>query len=111
MGTTFRFLAGGGDAREGVFGDGRTSALRGPPARGRSHVRSRPRVRHLPQDRLQDPQSLQGVWARSPVRPLQTAVRYANQLPLQIESLIIRAKKERSHWGARKIRELLVKRL
>ena len=37
--------------------------------------------------------------------------RYANQLPLQIESLIIRAKKERPHWGARKIRELLVKRL
>ena len=27
--------------------------------------------------------------------------RYANQLPLQIESLIIRAKKERPHWGAR----------
>ena len=29
--------------------------------------------------------------------------RYANQLPLQIESLIIRAKKERSHWGARNL--------
>jgi transposase len=37
--------------------------------------------------------------------------RYANQLPLQVESLIVRAKKERPHWGARKIRELLVKRL
>ena len=37
--------------------------------------------------------------------------RYANQLPAQVESLIVRAKKERPHWGARKIRELLVKRL
>ena len=36
--------------------------------------------------------------------------RYANQLPLQVESLIVRAKNERPHWGARKIRELLVKR-
>lgn len=38
-------------------------------------------------------------------------VRYANQLPGQIESLIVTAKKERPHWGARKIRELLVRRL
>ena len=37
--------------------------------------------------------------------------RYANQLPLQVESLIVRAKREKPHWGARKIRELLVKRL
>ena len=37
--------------------------------------------------------------------------RYANQLPIQLESLIVRAKRERPHWGARKIRELLVKRL
>ena len=37
--------------------------------------------------------------------------RYANQLPAQLESLIVRAKRERPHWGARKIRELLVKRL
>jgi len=37
--------------------------------------------------------------------------RYANQLPLQVESLIVRTKREKPHWGARKIRELLVKRL
>jgi transposase len=37
--------------------------------------------------------------------------RCANQLPTQVESLIVRAKRERPHWGARKIRELLVKRL
>ena len=38
-------------------------------------------------------------------------VRYANQLPLQIEQLIVRTKREKPHWGARKIRELLVRRL
>jgi transposase InsO family protein len=35
-------------------------------------------------------------------------VRYANQLPEQIEGLIVRLKAEKLHWGARKIRELLV---
>src|SRR5712671_3223890 len=38
-------------------------------------------------------------------------VRYANQLPQQIESLIVAAKRDKPHWGARKIRELLVRRL
>ena len=38
-------------------------------------------------------------------------VRYANQLPQPIESLIVRLKGEKPHWGARKIRELLVRRL
>ena len=38
-------------------------------------------------------------------------VRYANQLPPQIETLIITLKREKPHWGARKIRELLVRRL
>jgi transposase InsO family protein len=38
-------------------------------------------------------------------------VRYANQLPPQIENLIVRLKGEKPHWGARKIRELLVRRL
>src|SRR5580765_4962436 len=38
-------------------------------------------------------------------------VRYANQLPPQIESLIVSLKREKPHWGARKIRELLVRRL
>ena len=38
-------------------------------------------------------------------------VRYANQLPPPIESLIVRLKDEKRHWGARKIRELLVRRL
>jgi transposase InsO family protein len=38
-------------------------------------------------------------------------VRYANQLPGQIESLILTCKRDKPHWGARKIRELLVRRL
>ena len=38
-------------------------------------------------------------------------MRYANQLPAQVEQLIVRLKKEKPHWGARKIRELLVRRL
>jgi transposase InsO family protein len=38
-------------------------------------------------------------------------VRYANQLPDQIERLIVEAKRDKPHWGARKIRELLVRRL
>ena len=38
-------------------------------------------------------------------------VRYANQLPDQVEALIVRLKQEKPHWGARKIRELLVRRL
>ena len=37
--------------------------------------------------------------------------RYANQLPDQIEAAIVAAKKEKPHWGARKIRERLLRRL
>jgi transposase InsO family protein len=38
-------------------------------------------------------------------------VRYANQLPPQIEGLIVTCKREKPHWGARKIREMLVRRV
>ena len=38
-------------------------------------------------------------------------VRYANQLPAPVEPMIVRLKKAKPHWGARKIRELLVRRL
>jgi len=38
-------------------------------------------------------------------------VRYANQLPEQIEKLVVTAKRDKPHWGARKIRELLVRRM
>jgi transposase InsO family protein len=38
-------------------------------------------------------------------------VRYANQLPDQIERLIVDLKRDKPHWGARKIRELLLRKL
>ena len=37
--------------------------------------------------------------------------RYANQLPEPVEALIVATKRQKPHWGARKIRELLVERL
>src|SRR5579884_3046566 len=37
--------------------------------------------------------------------------RYANQLPEQIEAAIVAAKREKPSWGARKIRERLLRRL
>ena len=37
--------------------------------------------------------------------------RYASQLPPQLEARIVGLKREKPHWGARKIRELLVRRL
>ncbi len=56
-------------------------------------------------DRYKD-HGLEGLTDRSR-RP----VRYANQLPPQVETAIVRAKQDKPHWGARKIRELLVRRL
>jgi transposase InsO family protein len=38
-------------------------------------------------------------------------VRYANQLPHQVETAIVRLKQDKPHWGARKLRELLLRRL
>ncbi|WP_459698343.1 integrase core domain-containing protein, partial [Acidisoma sp. C75] len=37
--------------------------------------------------------------------------RYANQLPQPLEAMILGLKKDKPHWGARKLRELLVRRL
>jgi putative transposase len=47
---------------------------------------------------------LEGLTDR-PRRPY----RHANQLPVQIETLIVRSKQERPHWGAPKIRERLAR--
>src|SRR3989442_643112 len=38
-------------------------------------------------------------------------VRYATKLPRKVESAIVELKQDKPHWGARKIRELLVRRL
>jgi transposase InsO family protein len=37
--------------------------------------------------------------------------RYANSLPPQIEAMIVASKKEKPSWGARKVRELLLRKL
>lgn len=37
--------------------------------------------------------------------------RYANQLPEQVEAAIVSTKREKPHWGARKIRERLLRHL
>jgi transposase InsO family protein len=37
--------------------------------------------------------------------------RYANKLPPQVESAIVAVRREKPHWGARKIRERLLRRL
>jgi hypothetical protein len=37
--------------------------------------------------------------------------RYANQLPESVEAAIVSAKREKPHWGARKIGERLLRRL
>lgn len=36
--------------------------------------------------------------------------RYGNQLPFQVETAIVALKREKPHWGARKLRELLLRR-
>lgn len=36
--------------------------------------------------------------------------RYGNQLPMQVESAIVQLKREKPHWGARKLRELLLRK-
>lgn len=36
--------------------------------------------------------------------------RYGNQLPFQVETAIVQLKQEKPHWGARKLRELLVRK-
>jgi transposase InsO family protein len=70
-----------------------------------------PRVRHIAQDGYKifdryKEHGLEALTDRSR-RP----VRYANQLPQQLEAAIVGLKRDKPHWGARKIRELLVRRL
>src|SRR5436309_14752443 len=66
MGNTFRLWAGGVDAVESEFGNGRAPLLCRPAAGRRGHDGHVPGVRDIPQDRLQDIRPLQGARARSP---------------------------------------------
>jgi hypothetical protein len=70
---------------EGVFGDGRETAVCGSPASWRANGRTLQGVRHFAQDRVQDLRpyqecGLEGLTDRS---------RYANQLPFQVENYIL----------------------
>jgi transposase InsO family protein len=105
-------LHGGGvNAMESEFGDGRAPSFCRPPAgRGADDGLCREfgisrKTGYKIFDRYKE-HGLEALTDRSR-RP----VRYANQLPHQVESLILSLKREKPHWGARKIRELLVRRL
>ena len=104
------FCAAGFYAVEGVFGDGPAPAVRGQVARRRGYER---RVRF--RDFRKTGYKIFKRYKESGFEALsdrcRRPVRYANQLPPQIESVIVRCKREKPHWGARKIRELLVRRL
>src|SRR5215472_11063129 len=95
---------------EGEFWDGRTDAVCDPAQGWGDDGWAVPGVRHLAQDRLQDLRyeqcGMEGLSDRTR-RPF----RYANQLPESVEVAIVRAKREKPHWGARKIRERLLRRL
>src|SRR5262245_6677277 len=116
MGNTFRLQrrgpAGGANALEGVFGRGRTPAFRCPVAGRRGHDRTfagefgiSRKTGYKIFDRYKE-HGLRALTDQSR-RP----VHYANQLPSQVESLIVSLKRNKPHWGARKIRELLLRRM
>ena len=112
MGNTFpRLMRGGVYAVEGVFGDGPAPALRGEAARRESMSDA---CREFGISRKTG-YKIFHRYKESGFEALsdrcRRPVRYANQLPPQIESLIVSCKREKPHWGARKIRELLVRRL
>jgi transposase len=105
--------SGGVDAAEREFGDGRASSLCRKPARWglegepmtdvcREFGISR-KTGYKIFNRYRE-HGCEAFSDRSR-RP----VRYANQLPPQVESQIVTLKREKPHWGARKIRELLLR--
>jgi transposase len=112
MGYTFRFCSAGGvDAVESEFGDGRRLRFVARLLDGEAvtDVCREFGISRKTGYKIFDRYKECGLTALSDRsrRP----VRYANQLPQQVESLIVRLKAEKPHWGARKIRELLVRRL
>ena len=94
MGDTFSSQEEGADALEGVFGNGRKTAVCGSPASWRAAVRvcrefgiSR-KTGYKIFDRYREC-GVEGLTARSR-RPY----RYANQLPFQVENFILNVKRE-----------------
>src|SRR5215510_9944408 len=113
MGNTFRLRRrqpGGANALEGALGRGSTPAFHCPAAGRRGHNLCREfgisrKTGYEIFDCYKE-HGLEALTDRSR-RP----VHYANQLPAQLESLIVSLKRNKPHWGARKIRELLLRRL
>src|SRR5262249_33908020 len=112
MGYTFRPEGGGEeDAMEGGFCRGRTNAVCDPAQGWGDDGVAVSGVRHLSQDRYK----IFGVsqqWGREGLGDgTRGPFRYANQFPEPVEAAIVSAKREKPHWGARKIRERLLRRL
>ena len=96
---------------EREFGDGRTPALHSlpPGRRGDAELCIEFGISRKTGYKIYDRYRKSGAEALSDRsrRPW----RYANQLPPQLEARIVGLKRDKPHWGARKIRELLVRRL
>src|SRR5262245_66387244 len=69
-----------------------------------------PGVRGFAQDGLQDHRALSRHRLGRLTDRSRRPYRHANQLPFQIEALIVRLKQEKPSWGAPKILELLARR-
>src|SRR5512143_579241 len=96
---------------EGKLCYGRTHAVCDPAQRRREHGRTVPGIRISRKTGYKiferyEQCGLEGLSDRTR-RPF----RYANQLPEPVEAAIVSAKREKPHWGARKIRERLLRRL
>jgi transposase InsO family protein len=95
---------------ERKYGHGGTVSFRHSTPGRRVDGGALPGVRHLAQDRAQDLRyrecGLEALRDQSR-RPR----RNANRLPMPVEAQILALKREKPHWGARKLRELLAKRL
>src|SRR5207302_9125433 len=101
---------GGSDAVEGGFGDGRKASVCGSPASRRAHGGTVPGVRNLSQDRYKIFDRYQECGVEGLTDRSRRPFRYANQLPFQVENYILNVKREHTSWGARKIRERLLRR-
>jgi putative transposase len=67
------------------------------------------RFQRLAQDWLQDLQRYNDVGLEGLTDRSRRPYRHANQLPTQIETLIVRLKQDKPSWGAPKIRERLAR--
>jgi|ERR1700756_1532437 hypothetical protein len=73
-------------------------------------ARTLQRVRDFPQDQLQDLRPLPDCGIEGLTDRSRRPYRYANNLPFQVENCILNLKAEHSSWGARKIRERLIRK-